>query len=347
MFLLGMAAAFLSGCATREPPVSFVVGDRDVEGCSDDSFRNVGRLDVAVVIDTSQSTRQATTASFSTRTRRRRIDSSGGVAPVSFPAPDRSVGRASESRLEAEIRALRLLIERALDYDVRFAIVTYSGPSVPWPYAGSRLVGSMRNSRLRTPLTRNDRLLDAALDRILEGGSEGTTIFYSGMRRATRVLATSRSRSRRKVALFISDSPRNISPGITGNVRSGDPRLKIAAIKAREHEIAFHTFGLSPDSEAWRRRTLGRIAGATGGRYHAVVDSDLLYCHLAYALQRPGSIVVRRGVFARMEPENERAGRGEESKGAPAIVSEGPDGGAARLAVDEDRTGLRAIAFGR
>ncbi|HEB88633.1 MAG TPA: VWA domain-containing protein [Deltaproteobacteria bacterium] len=222
---------------------------------------------------------------------------------------------------------MRRLIEQGLLYDIRFAIVSYSGPGIPWPDAGSKRVGLIRSARLRMPLTRDARQLQSALDGILERGSEGSTVFYAGMRRANRLLESVTDPSRRRLALFISDSPRSVSPGMTGEIRHVDPRLKIAAITARDRKIVFHTFGLSPESGAWRRKTLGRIAGATGGAYHPVEDPDLLYCHLVQALQRPGTNPLRRGVFAGTESEVRKDGPGrrpDDSSGFDAQGSTGP-----------------------
>jgi Mg-chelatase subunit ChlD len=127
--------------------------------------------------------------------------------------------------------------------------------------------------------------LDSALAEVLVSGSEGSTNFYSAMRRSTRSLLGWSKFYRPRVVLLISDSPRPISLDIDGETEKTDPRLQRAALSARQNGVVFHTFGMSKEAADWRQKLIGQIAGATGGAYHPVEDPNALYCHLAAALR--------------------------------------------------------------
>ena len=72
--------------------------------------------------------------------------------------------------------------------DIRFSIVTFSGPNVARTVGQTQLTGSVRDSRIRAELTGNLRELDSVLTDVHEEGSDGKTIFFAGMQRATRSL---------------------------------------------------------------------------------------------------------------------------------------------------------------
>lgn len=260
-FLTGLAAiAFIAvsviGCAAPIVPVANVVVDADVRDCSPSIFDSLGPLDVAIVIDVSQSTGR----------------------PTGFGI-DRG-----DSRLAAQIRAVRPLFRKARGRDIRFSIVTFSGRSTPRIGGRIRLTGSIRDSRIRAKLTGDMLELDSVLSDVLEAGSDGMTIFFAGMQRGIQSLIESRNETRRKVVLFMSDAPRSNSLFLSRNIKELDPRMKNAAVRARGHGIVFHTFGLSRDSSQWRERSLGQIAGATGGTFHPIEDPRQFYCHLANSL---------------------------------------------------------------
>ena len=280
-FLVEIAAAISVmglGCAAPIVPATNVVMDGEVRGCAPDILDGLGSLDVAIVIDTSQSTRRPT--GFD-------IDGDGRIH--SFQR-DRAIDL-GDSRLAAQVAAIRPLLRGAADPDVRFSIVTFSGPSIERTVGRTQLTPSVRDSSIRAELTNDTARLDSVLDDLLARGSDGMTIFSAGMGRATHSLLghpnDRQNRRRRKLVLFMSDSPRPYSLDVDGNLEEVDPRMKNAAILARGQGIVFHTFGLSPDSRQWRREALGQIAGATGGTYHPIEDPRHFYCHLAHTLIPP------------------------------------------------------------
>jgi hypothetical protein len=266
------------GCAAPVVPASNVVVDMDVRDCSPGIFDALGPLDVAIVIDTSQSTRRPT--GFD-------IDRDGWIRGFRrHDAVDRN-----DSRLAAEIAAVRSLLRSAEGRDIRFSIVTFAGTTIERTVGRSQLLGSNRDSKVRAGLTDDISELDSVLTDVFEKGSDGKTIFSAGMQRATRSLMASRSQiegqARRRVVLFMSDARRPNSVDAGGSIEDLDPRMKRAAVLAHKHQIVFNTFGLSPESSQWREQALGQIAGATGGTYHPIEDPRQLYCHLASSLLPP------------------------------------------------------------
>jgi len=189
-----------------------------------------------------------------------------------------------DSWLAAQIAALRPLIEDAQGRDIRFSIVTFAGSTIPRTVGGSQLVGSIRDSRMRTELTSDAHALNSVLSDVFKAGSDGKTIFSAGMNRATRSLIAPRNEDRRRIVLFMSDAARPNSVDTSGDIKELDPRMKNAAVLAQHHDVVIHTFGLSKESRSWRDRPLGQIAGATGGTFHPVEDPRQLYCHLVSAL---------------------------------------------------------------
>ncbi len=251
-----------------------VVHDSDVRGCARGPLEASPGLDVVIVVDTSQSTLLPTGAD---------VDRDGLVGELeSSIHTDRD-----DSRLAAQVAAIRSLFRSLAGGDTRFSIVTFAGPNDSPGESRPDKYGSRRHGRVATPLTHDPERLDRALDEVLARGSAGATVFYAGMHRANQVLDDDSYPGRRKVVLFLSDSPTPTIRRINGTIGSRDPRMKTAARWAQEHGIVFHTFGLSRESKGWRTQTLGRIAGATGGTYHAVTHPDHFYCHLARTLAPP------------------------------------------------------------
>ena len=282
-----IGAGMLAACAAPVVPVDNVVIDADVLDCSREIFENVGPLDVAIAIDTSQSTRRPT--GFD-------IDGDGSIGVLQrSTSSDRD-----DSRLSAQVAALRLLLRNAAGRDIRFSLITFSGPSIsPTSRQLQRFVAK-RDAVIRAELTSDVTILESVLDEVLERGSGGTTNFYAGMQRANISLIESEvsKRTRRRLVLFMSESPRPTLLGVDGSFKERDPRMKYAARVGIRHKIVFNTFGVSQDSGSWRRQLLGRIAGATGGTYHVVEDPLQLYCHLAISLVPPHQRGVRRRAFA-------------------------------------------------
>lgn len=273
---LPAVAVLVAGCVVPGIPADNVVVDADVRGCSAAIFEALGPLDVAIAIDTSLSTRQPT--GFD-------VDGDGSIGTLEQSVyTDRG-----DSRLSAQIAALKPLLRNAADSDIRFAIITYSGPSIAPSRRPPRRIVSNRDGMIRSDLTNDIVPLESVLDEVLNRGSRGSTNFYAGMRRANRSLIESEDteRSSRKLVLFMSDSPEPVNLDVDGSIKNLDERMKSAALQARRHQIVFNTFGLSEESAMWRNRPLGQIAGATGGTYHVVEDPLQLYCHLANSLVPP------------------------------------------------------------
>lgn len=303
--LIAAISGTLLACATPIPRAANVVIDADVRECSPDILREVGPLDVAIVIDTSQSTGRPT--GFD-------IDGDGEV--LSFQR--NRVNDRSDSRLAAQVAAIKRLLLDAGGRDIRFSIITFAGPSIQHTGGRTHTTGSIRDSTIRLNLTNDMARLDSVLNDLLDRGSEGRTIFSAGMQRATRSLITSptgQDSRRRKLVLLMSDSARPNSLDLDGNLEKVDPRMKNAAVSARGHRVVFHTFGLSPNSRAWRAQALGQIAGATGGTYHPVEDPRHFYCHLARAIAPPARHTGRLRTLAADE-------NGPSGPSSDAVVSE-------------------------
>jgi Mg-chelatase subunit ChlD len=265
----------LPGCALPGVTVTNVVLDRDVRNCSSEVLHDVGSIDVALVIDTSQSTGRPTGID---------VDGDGTIRTYQRnSALDRG-----DSRLAAQVAAVERLLRDTEDRDIRFSIITFNGPGIEHTVGRTQLAGSRRDSRIVVDLTTDRVPLRAALREVLERGSDGQTIFFGGMQRAARSLRETRDGAgwrRRKVVLLMSDRGTPNGLALDGRRLTVDSRMRNAAQRARNRGIVFHTFGLSPDSPAWRSEALGQIAGATGGTYHPVEDPEQLRCHLVSSLR--------------------------------------------------------------
>ena len=305
-FFVAFVALVAAGCAKPVPYVTNVVVDADVRGCSPEAVGLSGGLDVAIIIDTSQSTRRPSGID---------VDRDGRIPAFR----GNSTIERGDSRLAAQIAALRPLIQSAAGLDIRFSVVTYAGASGVRTTGKSANSGTSSETQTRARLTKDTRRLNRVLDDVLSRGSNGTTVFFAGMQQGSRTLLANRSGGRRRVALFLSDASRptgivadtSILAGNPATRRAADPRMKKAAVLAKGQQIVFHTFGLSPESGAWRHHALGQIAGATGGSYHPVEDASSFYCHLVDALvpASPDREIDR--AFARARRNSEVANRTE------------------------------------
>ena len=268
--------AMTFGCASpvTPDPAQGLVRDADLHDCSAELLGDLGPLDVAVAIDTSISSLNPSGVD---------IDGDGSIGVIEGSA----YTDLGDSRLSAQVAALRSLVHSAADHDIRFSILTFSRSNAGAESVEQRSgVVSGREANIRASLSSDLADLDAALDEVLEDGADGSTHFYAGMRGANRSLLESDDpeRKRQKVVLFMSDSPDTTRIEVDGSIKRDDERMARAARRALRHQIIFNTFGLSEDAGSWRRRSLGRIAGATSGSYHGVEDPRQLYCHLASSL---------------------------------------------------------------
>ena len=267
--LLTATEGCLAPVAEKDNVVDALVED----SCSMESLRDVGPLDVAIAIDNSFSTRNPSGID---------LDGDGIVGKV---VESRFTDR-DDSKLQVELAAAARLIKLAESADVRFSIVSYSGPSSAPTITPTNRVVLKLDARVHAELTQDVVELAKGLVEIEEHGSKGTSNFVAGLRRATRTLieGADDERASQKLILFISDSAAPVLRQVDGQDTLKDFRLAEAAHHANDHEVAVNTFGLSEESEKWRLEALGLIAGATGGDYHVVKDPNQLYCHLASAL---------------------------------------------------------------
>lgn len=264
---------FAGGCLTPVDEKENVVAEISPDHCSPQALSRVGALDVAIAIDNSLSTGNPSGAD---------IDGDGVVGRI---RASRDTDR-DDSRLSAEIRAVQQLVALAEATDVRFSIVSYSGPSsVPGNPQPARIVWK-RDARIHADLTQDVARLLRGIDEVRQHGSKGTSNFVAGLRKATRTLVEGKDRARpsRQLVLFISDSAAPVLREPGRKDTREDTRLEHVARQAIDHRIVINTFGLSRESDDWRLEPLGLVAGATGGDYHVVTDPRTLYCHLAGSL---------------------------------------------------------------
>ena len=290
-----LLAALSIGCAAPVVPAANVIAEVDTRECSSGSLESLGPLDVALVIDTSQSTRRPSGYDIDQDGRIHTFDRSHAVDH-------------GDSWLAVQIAAARPLVRSAAGHDIRFSIVTFAGSTIPRTVGGSQLIGSVRDSKLRARLTNDTQELDSVLRRVLAAGSNGKTVFSAGMQRATRSLTAYREEGRRQVVLMMSDSPIPNSVDTAGDIKELDPRMQNAAVLARRNGVVIHTFGLSKKSGEWRRKAFGQIPGATGGTFHPIEDPRQLYCHLVSALPPSYRQEQRgwQGAFARYRKQQAR-----------------------------------------
>ncbi len=271
--LLSGAAACASVPATEPIPVPVAAAP---ERCHDGPGPiEILAADVAIAIDRSTSTRHPTGWD---------LDGDGVVGEFRRSEyTDRG-----DSMLAAQLAAVQRLIDVARLGGMRFAIVSYSGrDDFPLEDSVTQHV-DRRDARLEAELTDDLAALEAAVARIGQRGSDGTSSFAPAMRLALRSLDArndSRESARRRRVLFLSDSPTPMRFAPMERIATDDPRMETEARRAIRHEVSFHSFGLGEAADAARSpHVLAQIAGATGGTYRAVPDPRNLYCQMLAAL---------------------------------------------------------------
>jgi hypothetical protein len=231
--------------------------------------------DVAIAIDRSTSTRHPTGID---------LDGDGIVGEVqSSQYTDRG-----DSMLAAELAAVQRLIDVTRLGGMRFAIVSYSGRD-DFPLEDSVTQRVERtDARLEAELTDDPAVLEAAVARVGDRGSDGASSFAPAMRLALRSLyaySDTGEPTRRRRVLFLSDSPTPVRYAPMYRIAYDDPRMEVEARRAIESGVSFHSFGLGEAADsAHSPHALQQIAGATGGTYRAVPDPRDLYCEMLAAL---------------------------------------------------------------
>ena len=245
----------------------------------------LGPLDVAIAIDASRSTVDPSGSD---------VDADGDIGKFFFGRFKAGSTDPEDSWLYAEVRAVRAVVNELAGGDVRFSIVAFSG--IP-PHATKPT--KTEHAVIEAPLTGNSADLEAALGRVIDAGSQGHTRFSAGMNLANQTLTEgSAPRKKRRIVLFISESPNPSIPNTASSSASGasgtfDPAMKDAALAAVDAHIVYHTFGLGGAADAPDPHALGRIGKATGGRFHPVPDALLLHCKMAHALLPPLRMIKR------------------------------------------------------
>jgi hypothetical protein len=198
MIAVACAAATPPGPPPGPPPLTGSARfDPRPSECQPAPSPRVGRVDVAIVIDTSRST--GLPSGFD-------VDSDGSVGSK---VPDRAFWISSEpgdSMLAAQVRTARSLIAHFSSPDARFSIVTYSGVNPRDPNRRTQ------DSVIESGLTSDVAALATALDRAQSSGSIGAKVFSAGMEAALKALDTPGGPrdSGRRIALFVSDDVRPI-----------------------------------------------------------------------------------------------------------------------------------------
>ncbi|MGH0030760.1 MAG: vWA domain-containing protein [Myxococcota bacterium] len=274
---LGTAAA---GCASTRPE-AVDLPLRDVGACHGEHPAPAGGIDLAITLDVSQSARRPSGLD---------LDGDGRVGTF----VDGGTSDPLDSRLAAQVAAVRTLVDALADADLRVAIVTMRGRTDSPTEGRETPLVNWQQGRIRTGLTDDAARVERALDAAIAERGQGRTDFSAGLRLAVRALVEGPEAEppRRRAVFLLSDSadpivdvayPLNHPRLLSGGVQRMDHTMREAARDAIDAGAPVHTFGigLPPTQEP---NALTRIAGATGGRYHAVEDPGRLHCHLIAAL---------------------------------------------------------------
>jgi len=278
-----LAVIWLVGCAAAQPGLD-AMPVRSLDECSLGGLEVARGLDVVIAIDTSGSTADPSGSD---------IDADGIIGGR---RGDTMTGR-GDSLLAAQVAGIKSVIFEGNLRNLRLSIVSFSGKDrFDDPVSPERFPDAI----LRAELTSDSQELEAALDRVLKGGSRGTANFAAALRRSLDALKVgwrgAPADGRRRVVLLLADSPAPVRPGPTqyfyrtleriphGPIVHTDPQMAIAAKRAIRSHVVINTFGLGRAADADPPHTLSRVAGATGGRYRAVKDPARLHCYLISAL---------------------------------------------------------------
>jgi len=273
VFLLVAMLSCANGPSLITPPESDAAPApiRLLDHCDPAPPEDLAPLDVAIAIDTSISTMDA--SGFDT-------DSDGILGELganNFWPRSTDPG---DSLLAAQISGAKDLVSHYADGGIGFSIVAYSGvsPKNPKRRAVDFFVVS--------PLSHDATALRGALDGLLAYGSKGGLVFSAGMLGALGTLDTEVAPGKppRKLVLFMSSQAYPSVLSRKGSRAHADPRMQEAARDATDASVRFYTFGLGEAASTNEPHTLSQIAGATGGKYQSVPNTSNLACRLAAAL---------------------------------------------------------------
>lgn len=273
-------ALLLAACAGTPAPKLEELALRSTDACGIPWEGDAPRADIAIAIDTSQSTARPAGTD---------VDGDGVTGRFT-----RSIMTdPGDSILAAQVSAVRSFLRGDLPHESRFALVTYAGSTrFPAQEPPLRLVSSA-DGRVRAGLTDELDPLEATLGRVLARGSRGKTDFAAALQLALRTLegAPASGEERRRIVFFLSDSPNPVlalpsESWIVTSRRRAYPGGQLAhlARRALRSGVAIHTFGLGAAARAEPPHALSSLANVSGGAYRAVDDATRLHCALLAAL---------------------------------------------------------------
>jgi len=226
---------------------------------------DVPRFDVALVLDTSGSTAQATGID---------VNGNGVVGASGIRGLFRQGDDPGDSILAAEVAAALRLLERFDPRNVRVALVSFSGVPASGSSGGILVIGPgpMPPSVTETPLTGNFGEVRRALLRVLQRGPYGGTHMAAGLDQATIELLGLRGSlsepdaDAQKVVVFLTDG----LPSLPTGYESYDVRACLrAAERARRAGVKVHTFAIGPEALSGPIATV-EMAQRTGGNFTPV-----------------------------------------------------------------------------
>jgi hypothetical protein len=228
-------------------------------------------IDVAFVIDTSQSTAEPSGAD---------VNGNGVVSEPRFgPFGATDPG---DSILAAEVAAARHFVSRLDPRSTRVAVITFAGE--PEGTGGGILIGGGHSgppARTEVPLTTDYEEVERALDRILERGPAGSTHMAAGADHATIELLGLRGAhsdprpGAEKIAVLLTDGVPTLP---YGGIYSADNNRAVvrAADRATRAKVRFHTVGIGPEALEGPVAIV-ELARRTGGAFLPVRDpADLV-----------------------------------------------------------------------
>jgi hypothetical protein len=221
-------------------------------------------IDVAFVIDTSQSTSDPTGVD---------VNGNGVVGEHRFgPFGTTDPG---DSILAAEVAAARYFVRHLDPRSTRVALITFAGE--PPDQGGGMIVFGRRGSPpavTEVALTTDFEDVERALERILKRGPEGATHMAAGADQATIELLGLRgsvSESRpdaEKIAIFLTDGQPTLPYGAMFP-RDNTRAVIRAAGRADKAQVRFHTFGIG-DQALDGPVGIVELAHRTGGEFTPV-----------------------------------------------------------------------------
>ena len=144
------------------------------------------RFDVMIVLDVSESTRQASGVDVDGDGQIGEDPKLGLYAPGEFPEDVRSTDP-GDTILRAEVKAAETLLEGLDSRRVRVGLITFSG--LVDPATGRQRSRDQQDATLEVPLTSDYGRVRQALAEIAGREPQGATDFAAGIRLATRELA--------------------------------------------------------------------------------------------------------------------------------------------------------------